>query len=72
LSARSLHGIKDIVSHLIVTSRVTKNPLVFLEVDRLLDGQSSEDLFVAVDDLILPENLRSIENLSGHFLSFHI
>jgi len=72
LSASTLHGIDDGVSKLVVAFGVTEDPLISIKIDRLLDGESSESLLVAVDHLVRADNLGRSENFSLHFLRSHV
>lgn len=52
----------------LITLGVNHDPLVLLEVDRVLDGQPSQSSFIAVDDLVALEDLGRAEDVSAHGL----
>jgi len=62
------HGIKDLIGEVLIPLLVNKDPLVLLEVDRILDGQLPESSFIAADNLVAPEDLRRAEDVSAHGL----
>ena len=59
-----------------LTLLVDHDPLVVLEVDGILDGQLPQNVLVAVDDLVVLEDLRSTEDvrlhLDGHLLDAEV